>query len=398
MKKGYRIRLLPTKEQEELMLKSIGCSRFAYNWGINKAEEYYKQDKKYSMGEIRKEFTQLKKHEEFKWLNEVSSKVTQESLRKLDESFKNYFDKCKKIPYEKRVFMKNGKLIKKYYPKFKTKKKSKQSFYVRCDNLYFLENGTCNIEKIGKVKFTTNYKLPIGKGTCKFSNPYCTFNGRCWVLSFTMEIDENQVNFEKNENLKIGIDLGIKDLAICSNGMIFKNINKTKKVKMLESKLKHLQRSVSRKYEMNKQGDKYIKTNNIIKLEKQIALIYRKLTNIRDNYIYQSINTILKERPYRIVMEDLNVAGMMKNKHLSKAISDQKFAEFIRIMKYKCEWMNIEFVQADRFYPSSKTCSCCGHIKKDLKLKDRIYRCSECGLEIDRDLNASINLMNYSKV
>lgn len=398
MIKGFKIRLIPTKEQEELMFKSVGSSRFAYNWGINKAKEYREQGKKYSMGEVRKEFTQLKKQEDFKWLNEVSSKVTQEPLRNLDKAFKNYFDKCKKIPYEKRVFMKNGKLIKKFYPKFKTKKKSKQSFYVRCDTLYFLENGTCNIEKIGKVKFTTNYKLPIGKDTCKFSNPYCTFNGRCWVLSFTMEVDENQVNFEKNENLKIGIDLGIKDLAICSNDMVFKNINKTKRVKRLKSKLKHLQRSVSRKYEQNKQGNKYIKTNNIIKLEKQIALIYRKLANIRDNHMYQSINTILKERPYRVIMEDLDVTEMMKDKHKAESIAEQRFYKFISTMKYKCEWLGIEFVQADRWFPSSKTCSCCGYIKRNLKLKDRVYVCPECGLVIDRDYNASINLMNYSEV
>ena len=396
MIKGYKVRLMPTKEQEELMIKSIGCSRFAYNWGINKAEEYYKQGKKYSMSEIRKEFTQLKKHEEFKWLNEVSSKVTQESLRKLDESFKNYFDKCKKIPYEKRVFMKNGKLIKKYYPKFKSKKKSKQSFYVRADNLYFLENETCNIEKIGKVKYKTNYKLPIGRGKCKFTNPHCVFNGKKWLICFGMEFNENQI--ELNEDLKIGIDLGIKDLAICSNGMVFKNINKSKRVKRLERKLKHLQLSVSRKYEQNKQGNKYIKTNNIIKLEKQIDLIYKKLTNIRDNHMYQSINTILKERPYRVVMEDLDVARMIKDKHKAKAVQDQRFYKFISIMKYKCEWLGIEFVQANRWFPSSKTCSCCGHIKKDLKLKDRIYICPECGLVIDRDLNASINLMNYSEV
>ena len=393
MIKGYKVRLIPTKEQEKLMLKSIGCSRFAYNWGINKAQEYKSNNKKYSMGDIRKEFTQLKRQEEFKWLNEVSNTTMVESLRNLDKAYKNYFNKCKKIPYEKRVFMKNGKLIKKYYPKFKSKKKSKQSFYVRCDNLYFLENGTCNIEKIGKVKFTTNYKLSIGRNVCKFTNSYCSYDGKYWYLGFGMEIDDNQVNL--NKDLKIGIDLGIKDLAICSNGMVFKNINKSLKVRKLKKKLKRLQRKVSRKYEMNKQGDKYIKTNNIIKLEKHIKLIHRKLSNIRDNHMYQSINTILKERPHRVGMEDLNVEGMIKNKHMAKSIAEQRFYKFISTMKYKCEWNGIEFAQADRWFPSSKTCSNCGHIKKDLKLSVRTYICPNCGLVIDRDLNASINLMNY---
>ena len=373
MIKGYKVRLMPTKEQEELMLKSVGCSRFAYNWGINKAKEYREQGKKYSMFDIRKEFRQFKKLEDFKWLNEVSSKVTDESLRNLDKAFKRFFE------------------TKKGYPKFKSKKRSKQSFYVRSDTFYF-KNGCCNIEKIGKVKYKSKYKLPEGK----YSRPYCVYNGKKWLICFGVEVDENQI--ELNKDLKIGIDLGVKDLAICSNGMVFKNINKTKRVKRLKSKLKHLQRSVSRKYEQNKQGNKYIKTNNIIKLEKQIALIYRKLTNIRDNHMYQSINTILKEKPYRIIMEDLDVKRMMKDKHKAESISEECFYKFISTMKYKCEWLGIEFVQADRWFPSSKTCSRCGHIKRDLTIDDRIYVCPECGLVIDRDLNASINLMNYSEV
>ena len=375
MIKGYKIRLIPTKEQEELMLKSIGCSRFAWNWALNKSKEMYEQGNKYSMSDIIKKFTQLKRQEDFKWLNEVSSKVTCESMRNLDKAFKQFFK------------------TKKGYPKFKSKKKSKQSFYVRAENLYFLESGTCNIEKIGKVKYKTNYKIPIGRNKCKFTNPYCSYDGKYWYLGFGMEFNENQI--ELNKDLKIGIDLGVKELAFCSNGMVFKNINKSLKVRKLKKKLKRLQRKVSRKYEMNRQGNKYIKTNNIIKLEKQIRILYRKLTNIRSNHIYQSINTILKEKPYRVIMEDLNVKNMMKNKHLSQSISEQCFYKFTSTMKYKCEWNGIEFIQVDRFYPSSKTCSGCGNVKKDLKLSDRTYICSECGLVIDRDLNASINLMNY---
>ena len=373
VKKSIKIRLLPTEEQEVLMLKSIGCSRFAYNWALNKCNEKYKNNEKYSIGNIRKEFTQLKKDKEFKWLNEVSSKVTQESIRNLDKAFKSFFNKQSK------------------YPKFKTKRKSKQSFYVRCDSLYFTDD-MCNIEKIGKVRFKTNYSIPKN---CKYSNPYCSYNGRCWVLSFSVEVEENQTAL--NEDLSIGIDLGVKDLATCSNGDVFKNINKTKRIKNLKSKLKHLQRSISRKYECNKRGSKFVKTNNIIKLEKQVKQIYRKLANIRNNYIHQTTNKIIKHYPYRIVVEDLNVIGMMKNKHLSKAIAEQGFYEFMRQIKYKCEFNGIEFIQVDRFYPSSKTCSCCGFIKKDLKLNDRNYKCDKCGLEIDRDYNASINLSNYSR-
>ena len=377
MIKSFKIRLLPNKEQEELMLKSIGCSRFAYNWALNICNENYKNGIKYNMTNIRKEFTQLKKQDEYKWLNEVSKTTMVESMRNLDKAFKQFFK------------------TKKGYPKFKTKRKSRLSFYVRYDRLYFINN-FANIEKIGKVKYKTNYNIPQGKNVCKFRNPYCSYDGKYWYLSFGFEVEENQTTL--NKDLSIGIDLGIKDLAICSNGMIFKNINKTKRVKRLKKRLKRLQRQVSKKYEANKQGNKFIKTNNIIKLEERIKLVHRKLSNIRNNHIHQATNKIIKLKPYRVVMEDLNVSGMMKNKHLSKAIQEQCFYEFIRQMKYKCEFNGIEFVQADRFYPSSKTCSCCGNIKKDLKLKDRVYKCDNCGLEIDRDKNASINISRYGLV
>lgn len=374
MIKSIKIRLLPTKEQEELMFKTIGCSRFAYNWALSRCNELYDQGEKYSITYIRKEFTQLKKQEDYKWLNEVSNTTMVESIRNLDKSFKSFFNKKSK------------------YPKFKTKRKSRQSFYVRHNTLYFKDN-ICNIEKIGKVKFKTNYNIP----DCKYSNPYCSYDGKYWYLSFGFEHDENQVVL--NKDLSVGIDLGVKDLAIINVlDKPIENINKTKKVRKLKKRLKRLQRQISRKYEVNKQGNKFVKTNNIIKLENKLIILYRKLSNIRSNHIHQTTNKIIKLCPSRVVMEDLNVTGMMKNKHLSKAIQEQCFYEFIRQMKYKCGFNGIEFVQVDRFYPSSKKCSCCGNIKKDLKLKDRTYICDKCGLEIDRDKNASINLGNYGLV
>ncbi|RDY22372.1 transposase, partial [Romboutsia maritimum] len=183
----------------------------------------------------------------------------------------------------------------------------------------------------------------------------------------------------------------------------FKNINKTKEVKRLNKKLKRLQRQISRKYDMLKsgttfkKGEKLTKTQNIIKLEKQIKLVHKRISDIRLNHIHQTTNTIVKTKPCRVVAEDLNVRGMLKNKHLSKSISEQCFNKFITILEYKCKWSGIEFIKADRFFPSSKMCSCCGTIKKDLKLKDRTYICSnkKCNLVIDRDKNASINLANY---
>lgn len=358
------------------MFKSIGCARFAYNWGINKANENYNDDIKFNKTKIRTEFNNtIKNKEDYKWLYEVSSQTIAQAFEDLEKAFNNFFKKISK------------------YPKFKSKKKSRNSFYIRYDRMYF-KDGKVNLEKIGKVNYKTNYNIP---NLSKYNNPRCSFDGKYWYLSFGFEHGENQAML--NKDLSIGIDLGVKYLATisCLNNPI-KNINKTKRVKKLKKRLKRLQRQVSRKYEENKDGNKFVKTSNIIKLERQIKLLYRKLSNIRKNLLNQATNKIIKLNPYRIVMENLNVSGMMKNKHLSRAIAEQGFYEFIRQIKYKCKFNGIEFFQVDKFYPSSKTCSCCYSIKKDLKLKDRFYRCTKCGLEIDRDKNASINLGNYGLV
>lgn len=375
MIKAIKIRLKPTKEQEKLMFKSVGVARFAYNWGLARWQEMYKEGLKPSKAKVKKEFNNnIKKQEEYKWLYEVSGQITAQAFDDLNTAYKNFFKHGNKRP------------------KFKSKKKSKQSFYVRYDRIKF-KDGKVKIEKIGKVKYTTNYNIPR---LDKYVNPRCHFDGKYWYLTLGYEQGENQVKL--NEDLTIGIDLGVKDLAIVSSlDKPIKNINKSSKVKSLKKKLKRLQKQVSRKYEMNKNGKQFIKTKNIIKLEKQIKLIHRKLTNIRNNHIHQATNKIIKLKPKTIVMEDLNISGMMKNKYLSKAIAEQKLNEFIRQIKYKSEFNGIEFIQVDRFFPSSKMCSSCGNIKKDLKLSDRIYKC-DCGLEIDRDKNASINLSRYKLV
>lgn len=375
MIKSIKIRLIPTLEQEILMFKSVGVARFTYNWGLNRYNELLSFNEKPSKEIIKKEFNNtIKKQEEYKWLYEVSSQTISQVFSDLNNAFSNF--------YKKRA----------RYPKFKSKRKSRQSFYVRYDALKF-EYGKANLEKIGKVKYKTNYNIP---NLNKYVNPRCSFDGKYWYLSFGFEHDENQVELN---DISVGIDLGIKDLATVSHiNSPIKNINKSSKVRKLKKKLKRLQRQVSRKYEKNKCGNKFVKTNNIIKLEKQIKLLYRKLSNIRKNHIHQATNKIIKLHPYQVVMEDLNISGMIKNKHLSKAIAEQCFYEFIRQMKYKCEFNKIEFIQAYRFFPSSKKCSCCGEIKQNLKLKDRVYKCDKCGFKLDRDKNASINLSNYEKL
>ena len=296
-----KIRLYPTEEQEQKLWQSVGTARFIYNWTLNRQEENYKNgDKFIKDSDLRKEITQLKK-DELSWLNEVSNNVAKQAVKDCCNAYKNFF---------------KGLVDK---PKFKSRKKSKPSFYNDTSKLKAKEKSVL-IEKIGRVK--------------------------------------------------------------------------SKEIKRLKKSLKRKQRQCSRKYEMNKKGKEYVKTKNIIKLEKQIRLIHRRLSNIRLNYIHQITTKIVKTKPSRVVMEDLNIKGMMKNKHLSKTVAEQCLYDFKMKMKYKCEFYGIEFVEADRYYPSSKLCSCCGSIKKDLKLKDRIYKCS-CGLNINRDYNASINLSRY---
>ena len=324
-----KVRLYPSELQEKKLCQSVGTARFIYNWTLSKQEENYKNGGKFiSDGILRKELTKLKKNE-LNWLNEVSNNVAKQAVKDACNAYKRFFNRLSDKP------------------RFKSRKKSKKSFYNDNIKLKVKETRLVNIEKIGWIK--TNEQLPIG---VKYSNPRISYDNKYWYIS--VGIEKEQIK-EELTDVSLGIDLGLKILAICSDGTVFKNI---------------------------------------IKLEKQIQQIYRRLANIRNNYLHQTTTSIVKTKPYRVVIEDLNVKGMMKNKHLSDAIRKQGFYEFKRQLEYKCKFRGIKLVVADRFYPSSKTCSQCGEIKKDLKLKDRVYNCS-CGLSIDRDLNASINLSRY---
>ena len=363
-----KVRLYPTKEQEQILWKSVGTARFIYNWTLTKQEENYKSGGNFLSDRVlRKELTQLKKTK-LSWLNEVSNNVSKQAVKDECNSYKRFF---------------KGLSDK---PKFKSKRKSKKSFYHDNVKLKVKERKLVKIEKVGWIN--TNEQIPIG---VKYSNPRISYDNKYWYLSVGIEHKETK---EEVTDVSLGIGLGVKDLAVCSDGTVYKNINKTYVVRKIEKRLKRLQKQVSRKYEQNKKGKEYVKTKHIIKLEKKIQQIHRRLANIRTNYLHQTTTRIVKTKPYRVVIEDLNVKGMMKNKHLSDAIRKQGFHEFKRQLEYKCKLRGIEFVIADRFYPSSRPCSQCGKIKKDLQLKDRVYQCS-CGLKIDRDFNASINLSNY---
>ena len=385
MVKSIKVRLNPNNKQLTKLFQYAGCARFAYNWAINREEENHKQGNKFlSDMDLRKEFTQLKKLQEFKWLNEISNNVTKQAIKDACSAYKNFFKGQSK------------------FPKFKSKKQSIPSFYQ--DNIQIQFTGTHvkvekfsistkkNKQKLNWIKLYEKGKIPTN---CKYLNPRFTYDGLYWYVSVSIEVDDDTENtLPSNEG--IGIDLGLKDLAICSDKNIYKNINKTQRVKKLEKRKRRLQRSVSRRYNKNKKGDNYCKTSNIIKREKELLKTTKRLTNIRHDYIHQTTSEIIKRKPSFICIEDLNVSGMMKNRHLSKAVQEQGFYEFRRQIEYKAKWNNIPVIIADRFFPSSKMCSCCGNIKKDLKLSDRIYKC-ECGNIINRDFQASLNLQKYGE-
>lgn len=362
-----KIRLKPTPEQTIQLYKSAGTTRWAYNWALQRQQENYNAGGKFISDNILcKEITQLKKKNEFKWLKDVSNDIPKQAIKDACNAFKSFFKEKHK------------------YPKFKTKRHSKLSFYNDSFKLKSKSNYVL-ITKIGWIK--TTEQVP----NAKYYNPRISFDGKYWYLSFGIEAEFKK---EPLTNTILGIDLGIKDLAVCSDGTVYKNINKTETVKKTKKRLRRLQRGVSRKYQMNRKGGTFVKTCNIIKMEKHIRHLHRRLTNIRNNYIHQTTTSIVRTKPCIIVMENLNVSGMMKNRHLAKDIQEQKLYEFKRQMIYKCEKFGIKFIEADRFYPSSKQCSHCGHLKPDLKLSDRTYNC-DCGLRIDRDLNAAINLAQY---
>ena len=377
MIKSFKVRIYPTKSQEALIWKHIGSCRFIWNYMLSEQEKLYDLGERHlSAFDMINLLKPLKNDGEHEWLYEVSNTSLQIACQDLDKAYKSFFKK------------QSG------FPKFKSRKRSKPNYPIRATGFYFSE-GKVQIQKLGKVKYKTDFDLPQGRDA-KFSNPRISFVNGKWILTFGMEC-ENQTP-ELTEK-KVGIDLGIKDLAVVAidnESAVFHNINKSRSVRKLKRKIIYLQRSISRKYEQNRIGNKYVKTNNILRQEIKLRRLHARLSNIRSNYIHQCTHYIVSKLPCRVVMEDLNVSGMMKNKHLSKAIQEQCFFEFIRQMKYKCEWNGIEFIQVSRFYPSSKTCSNCGCIKHDLKLSDRTYSCSECGFVIDRDLNAAINLMKYS--
>ena len=379
----------PTDEQKSKIHRTIGVSRFIYNFYIAYNKEIYEREGKFVSGIdfskwLNNEY--IPNNQEMKWIKEVSSKATKQAIMNGDKAFRDFFKKAKGFPRFKK---KKNQDVKAYFPK-----NNKTDWTIERHRVKIPTLGWIRLKEFGYIP--VNSIVKSGTVSQKADRYYVSI----LVEETDIKISNSNIGIKifNHNNEGVGIDLGIKEFAVCSDGIKFKNINKTSTVKKVEKKLKREQRKLSRKYESLKIRNKKEKGGNVTRqnIQKQIVKVqklHQRLTNIRTDYINKTVSSIIKQKPSYITIKDLNVKGMMKNKHLSKAIVSQKFFEFKTKLMSKCKENNIELRIVDRFYPSSKTCSNCGKIKKDLKLSDRIYKC-DCGLAIDRDLNASINLKN----
>ena len=383
MIKTIRVMIIPNNKQGSRLFQFAGTARFAYNWALEEEKKNYEAGGKFLLdNELRKRFTQFKQEPKNLWLYTISNNVCKQAIKDAVNAYKKFFDKLAQ------------------FPRYKSRRRNRPSFYVDTEKIQVTKTHV-KLENIAlskrRARQTANWfrlaepeRIPLN---AKYFNPRISFDGLNWFLTLGIEVEDVQPKELTSQG--VGIDLGVKDLAVCSSGHVYKNINKKSRVRRLKKKLRRLQRKISRKYNKNKKGESYQKTRNIIKSEKQLLKVSHRLMNIRTNYIHQVTTEIIKREPSFIVLEDLNVRGMMKNRHLAKAVQEQKLAEFCRIMQYKCEWSGISFITADKFYASSKICSSCGHKKNDLKLSDRVYKCEQCGTVINRDFNASLNLFHY---
>ncbi|MGV1064755.1 RNA-guided endonuclease InsQ/TnpB family protein [Clostridium perfringens] len=389
MKRAYKMEINPTDEQKSKIHRTIGVSRFVYNFYIARNKEIYEKEGKFVSGMdfskwLNNEY--IPKNQDMKWIKEVSSKAIKQAIMNGDKAFKDFFKKAKGFPKFKK---KKNQDVKAYFPKNNKTDWTLERHRVKIPTL-----GWVRLKEFGYIP--VNSIVKSGTVSQKADRYYVSI----LVEETAIKISNGNTGIKifNHNNEGVGIDLGIKEFVICSNGNKFKNINKTSTVKKVEKKLKREQRKLSRKYESLKIRNKKEKGGNVTRqnIQKQIVKVqklHQRLTNIRTDYINKTVSSIIKQKPSYITIEDLNVKGMMKNKHLSKAITSQKFFEFKTKLMSKCKENNIELRIVDRFYPSSKICSNCRKIKKDLKLSDRIYKC-DCGFTIDRDLNASINLKN----
>ncbi len=379
MLKSYKTEIDPTDEQKLIIHRTIGVRRYLYNFYLAHNKEIYEQEKRFVSGmDFYKWLNNvyLKENPEYSWIKEVSSKATKQSVMNADKAFRKFFKGQSR------------------FPKFKKKFKSDvKMYFVKTDakTIISCERHRIKIPTLGWVRLKEKGYIPTNSSTHIIKSGTVSYHAGRYYVSVLVEEQPKLKIRPKNNG--IGIDLGIKDFMIVSNGITKKNINKTANMRKLEKKLIREQRCLSRKYEdlkkRNKKGE--ATRQNIYKQQLKVQRLHQRIANIRTDYINKCVNEMVKTKPSFITIEDLNVKGMMKNRHLSKAVASQKFYEFRTKLEVKCKENGIELRVVDRFYPSSKLCHCCGSIKKDLKLSDRIYKC-DCGYTNDRDFNASLNL------
>ena len=373
--KSFKTEINPTEEQKVKIRKTIGTCRYIYNFYLAHNKELHDNGEKFMSGKsfsvwLNNEY--LPKNPDKLWIKEVSSKSVKRSIENGCVAFTRFFKHQSAFPN----FKKKGKSdVKMYFVKNNPKD-------CRC------ERHRMNIPSLGWVRMKEKGYVPTTKDGYVIKSGHVSIKADRYYVSVLIEIPNNKTvdNFKEG----IGIDLGLKDFAIVSNGKTYKNINKSAKLKKLEKQLIREQRSLSRKYENLKKGESTQRAN-IQKQTLKVQKLHHKIDDIRTDYINKTIAEMVKTKPSYITIEDLNVSGMMKNKHLSKAVASQKFYEFRTKLQAKCKENGIELRVVDRWYPSSKTCHCCGAIRKDLKLSDRIFQC-DCGYIEDRDFNAALNL------
>ena len=375
MLKSFKTEINPTEEQKVKIRKTIGTCRYIYNFYLAHNKELHDNGEKFMSGKsfsvwLNNEY--LPQNPDKLWIKEVSSKSVKRSIENGCVAFTRFFKHQSAFPNFKR---KGKSDVKMYFVKNNPKD-------CRC------ERHRINIPSLGWVRMKEKGYFPTTKDGYVIKSGHVSIKADRYYVSVLIEIPNNKIANHSKEG--IGIDLGLKEFAIVSNGKTYKNINKSAKLKKLEKQLIREQRSLSRKYENLKKGESTQRAN-IQKQKLKVQKLHHKIDNIRTDYINKTIAEIVKTKPSYITIEDLNVSGMMKNKHLSKAVASQKFYEFRTKLQAKCKEIGIELRVVDRWYPSSKTCHCCGAIRKDLKLSDRIFRC-DCGYIEDRDFNAALNL------
>lgn len=383
MLRSYKTEIDPSHEQIEIIQKTVGVCRYVYNLYIARNKEAYEGGRKFISG---RDFSVWLNNEyipsdpDKAWISEVSSKAVKQSIMDADAAYRKFFKHFAKFPRFKKKGISDPKM---YFVKTDAKA------VIRC------ERHRIKIPTLGWVKLKEKGYIPVTKsGKVIKSGTVSKQAGRYYVSVLVEEPDTAKPMPNSKEGL--GIDLGIKDFAVLSNGNAYKNINKTAKIRKLEKKLRREQRSLSRKYEakkkLSKEEQKGGSYSNIAKQKLKVQKLYQRIDNIRTDYVNKCVSRTVKTKPPYITIEDLNVKGMMKNKHLSKAVAGQKFYEFRAKLAAKCSSENIELRVVDTWYPSSKMCHNCKSIKKDLKLSDRVYRCPVCGAVVDRDYQASLNL------